>query len=495
MSAVLARLWPRSLTGRIVGAAAVALLVAQALNLAFLLHTREQQSLIQAVSFATARMIGATEPDARERRRDERRRSEGRRGEGRRGFRTPVVTHDLRVPPGFARLSDIEDRARVMFVQNGYSFAELRLFSGPVAALPAALDSAGRRGPRWRALRDRPAIREHLPPPPTRALLLSVQRSDGRWATTVSAIHARDPGVFARLIGQTLILYLAVLLPLAFVAHRISRPLRGLAAAVRHRDPAASQPPLAETGTDDVRRLIAAINGMDARVAALLAEKDVMLGAIGHDLKTPLAVLRVRIEGVDDDHERARMVASVDEIVHILDDILMLARLGRSGEASERTDLAALVATVVDEFSDGGGAVAMSDGDVGDVAVAVRPLLLRRALRNLIDNALNYGSRAEVSIARTDGAIAIRIADDGPGIPVDRIAAMFEPFARAEESRSRATGGTGLGLTIARAIARAHGGDVELANRPGGGLVATLTLTLPAGGQTPLGGGARGSEQ
>jgi signal transduction histidine kinase len=167
------------------------------------------------------------------------------------------------------------------------------------------------------------------------------------------------------------------------------------------------------------------------------------------------------------------MAMTVDEMVQILDDILVLARLGRSVEAPVLTDLGALTATVVDELNAGDRLQLVEVGD--KCRVTVRQVLLRRALRNLLDNALQYGSRALVEM-RCDGQFAtIQIDDEGPGLRDEQLTSLFEPFARGEVSRNRATGGSGLGLTIARAIARAHGGDVVLENREGG-LRAVLTL-------------------
>ncbi len=199
-----------------------------------------------------------------------------------------------------------------------------------------------------------------------------------------------------------------------------------------------------------------------------------MLGAIGHDLKTPLASLRVRIESVEDEDERAKMATTVEEMVQILDDILILARLGKSSETPVLTDLSALVEMVADELGpDDRLAVAES---AEKCRAMVRPVLLRRALRNLMGNALKYGGRADIAV-RCDGTfVAITIEDEGPGVAADQLTGLFEPFARAENSRNRASGGTGLGLTIARAIARAHGGDVILENRSEGGLRAILRV-------------------
>ncbi|MEP4783762.1 MAG: ATP-binding protein, partial [Erythrobacter sp.] len=224
---------------------------------------------------------------------------------------------------------------------------------------------------------------------------------------------------------------------------------------------------LEETGPQDTRQLIAAHNAMEARVAALLDEKDVMLGAIGHDLKTPLAALRVRIESVADDTQRERMAASIHDITHTLDDILSLARIGRSGVEFQRVDLAALTASVTEEFEDLGEPVTLetSERSVREVQVT----WLKRALRNLVSNALRYGHEAKVSLLIENGKAVVQVDDTGPGIPQGEIAAMLEPFKRGEASRNRSTGGAGLGLTLARAIAEQHGGELILSNRIGEG--------------------------
>ena len=255
---------------------------------------------------------------------------------------------------------------------------------------------------------------------------------------------------------------------------KLLKPGMLLTVAVESFRSAETSTAVAESGPGDVRRLIAAFNGMRTRIAALLDEKDRMLGAIGHDLRTPLASLRVRVEGMEDEDERERMVGTIEEMNRTLDDILSLARLGRPNEAATKVDLAALLDQVVDDFQMLGAPVTLEDAD--RTTVTIRPTLITRALRNLIDNAVKYGGAARVSIEAQAGGIAVVIDDDGPGIPEDRIEAMFEPFARMEESRSRETGGTGLGLALAKAIVIEHGGRLTLANRAGGGLRATMWL-------------------
>ena len=239
-------------------------------------------------------------------------------------------------------------------------------------------------------------------------------------------------------------LYIVLVGGLAILLREITRPLAALTKRVESFGGTMdSGPPLDPSGPEDTRRLISAHNAMEARIAALLDEKDVMLGAIGHDLKTPLAALRVRIESVEDDTERARMADTIEDITNSLDDILSLARVGRPSDPLERTDLAALVASVVEEYEDMGENVEL--GDTQRTALPLRTTWLRRALRNLIGNALRYGGQARVNLSKADGEAIVRIADNGPGIAEDQIETMLETFTRGESSRSRETGGAGLG--------------------------------------------------
>lgn len=280
------------------------------------------------------------------------------------------------------------------------------------------------------------------------------------------------------LIVQTVIIYLVLVGAVALILRRITRPLAALTRRVEqfaYSPGSAGQ--LDPSGPEDMQRLIVAHNAMEARIVAMLDEKDVMLGAIGHDLKTPLAALRVRIESVEDDAERTRMATTIEDIVRTLDDILSLARVGRPSDPRERTELSALVASVVEEYEDMGEPVEL--GETRRIVLELRPTWLRRALRNLIDNALRYGGGASVTLEREGERAVIRIDDRGPGIPEDEIEAMTNPFVRGDPSRNKATGGAGLGLALARAIADQHGGALVLANRlSASGAVEGLTVRL-----------------
>ena len=289
------------------------------------------------------------------------------------------------------------------------------------------------------------------------------QAGDGEWRVARVPMFDMEPRRYGGVLMQTLLLYIVLVGGLAILLRRITRPLAALADRLEQfAETRQTAGQLEPSGPQDTRRLIIAHNAMEARIAALIDEKDVMLGAIGHDLKTPLAALRVRIESVEDEGERAKMARTIEDITSSLDDILSLARVGRPTDPLERTDLAALVASVVEEYEDMGEAVTL--GETVRTALDLRATWLRRALRNLIGNALRYGAAPRVSLTRVGGEAVIRIEDDGPGIPDGEIAAMLEPFTRGEASRNRETGGAGLGLTLARAIAEQHGGRLNLAN-------------------------------
>ncbi len=309
-------------------------------------------------------------------------------------------------------------------------------------------------------------------------LVAAVQlQGDAGWRIIRATKPLAPTAIAGSAILQTVLIFFILFGLLYLVMRRITQPLvqltRRVEAFSRNPDRALA---LEESGPRDIRQLIAAHNSMEARIAAMLDEKDVMLGAIGHDLKTPLAALRVRIESVSDTAQRERMADSIEDITQTLDDILSLARVGRGDDAPERVNLSALAASIAEEFEDLGQQVELADSP--RVVAPVQITWIKRGLRNLISNAVRYGGSATITLGQTEHEAIIRIEDDGPGIPPDQIEAMLEPFARGETSRNRATGGAGLGLTLARAIADQHGGSLSLSNRESGGLTAELRLPL-----------------
>ena len=462
----LARLWPRSLRGQVLVAVMLALLAAQAVSAVLLLRAAEHRRDAAMLSAAALQLVRQEAPREVERMRDQRR-------ERRLRQLAPRLPRPLRVEwtsqkpvlAGERRYPVRERELAAMLAGQGVPVADLVVVLRPVARDP------------FLAARPRLVARLERENGGRRAMLVVGLRREGesRWSVVRVPRPVAERAVTGTIVLQTLVLFLALSLALWLLLRRITRPLASLTArTTRFAETRQPAPPLPETGPDDLRRLIAAHNAMEGRVAALLDEKDLMLGAIGHDLKTPLAALRVRIEATPDEAQRARMAAIIEDMATTLDDILMLARVGRPGEAREPTDLAALAASVVSEFEDLGEPVALSEGP--RVIAPVQASWLRRALRNLVGNAVRYGGSARVEVLIGGNGAVLRVDDNGPGIPDARIPALLEPFARGEESRNRQTGGSGLGLAIARAIAEQHGGTLVLSNRAEGGLRAEIRL-------------------
>lgn len=229
--------------------------------------------------------------------------------------------------------------------------------------------------------------------------------------------------------------------------------------------------PVAPTGPTEVRELTAAFGIMQQRLTKFVEDRTRMLAAIGHDLRSPLTALRVRTEMVDDEETRERLTASIEEMQGMLDATLSYARGVSASEPSERMEVGRVLSDINQSMP---SQFLILPGH--EKFVSVRPFAFRRALRNLIENAQRYGGNARVSFGESDGVVSIKIDDDGQGIPEEQLENVFAPFQRLEHSRSLDTGGHGLGLSIARSILRAHGGDVVLSNASQGGLTATVTL-------------------
>lgn len=451
------RLWPQSLVGQIIMLVAIALFVAQAINFGLLLRERQRLEVTGQTAPAVYRVMDAL--DSRPERRPERRGE--RRGERER-MRARFVTGVPQLK-GEAR-PDVERRAAAMFEDIGLRILTVRAVQED-AVMPMR---------RWERIRTR-ANGERPHDHRVAWLTLAAEYEPGKWVVAQARSGGDRPQRFGGwLIGQTLILYVIVLIPLLWIGRRLARPLQQLTGSAQQFARTGAADPVDERGPGDVRDLTMAFNAMRSRIIAMLDEKDRMLGAIGHDLRTPLASLRLRAESVEDEGERARMSQTIDEMNRMLEDILSLARAGRSTQAAQKVDLAALADAVVEDFIELGSPVDMAESDR---AVAfVRPQQIRRALRNLIENAIVYGDRAHVSVIHADGVIRLVVADEGPGIAEDRMDEMLEPFTRMEGSRNRETGGAGLGLALVRAIVAEHGGSLSLVNRPQGGLEASLVL-------------------
>ncbi|TAJ65237.1 ATP-binding protein [Brevundimonas sp.] len=272
----------------------------------------------------------------------------------------------------------------------------------------------------------------------------------------------------------SVLVFLTLLAAVVWLSARVTRPLQRLTESADKFSGAEPLQPLALEGPPDMRRAIEAFNGLSRRISDLLEEKDQMLGALGHDLRTPLASMKIRAASMRPVEERTALFATVDGMERMIEDILTLARTGRSAEPLAQVDVRALASGVVGEFTAQGAPVALEPGET--VVWPLRPDLLTRALRNLVDNAVRYGGGARLAVAVEGRTLLIGVEDDGPGLPADQLEHVLRPFARLDQSRNRGTGGAGLGLAIAVSIARLHGGTVALENRTEGGLSATLRL-------------------
>jgi len=258
------------------------------------------------------------------------------------------------------------------------------------------------------------------------------------------------------------------------VARMTTSPLKKLAQAAKNLGHDINHPPLQLTGVSEIRQASAAFNAMQARIRQYISQRTEMLAAITHDLQTPLTRLRLRLEKVADSELQQRLIGDLSAMQEMVREGLDLARSTDTNETMQALDLDSLLDSVCADATDAGQNVELH----GRVAMRAfgRPMGLRRCLVNLIDNAVKYGHDARVAVDRTKGAARIRIRDSGPGIDAAEQVRVFEPFYRVESSRSRESGGTGLGLTIARNIAEQHGGTIALANHAEGGLEVTLML-------------------
>lgn len=317
---------------------------------------------------------------------------------------------------------------------------------------------------------------------------LSVRLDDGSWLSFTGGDPLAGPFGIVRFLFWMGAVVAVILLVSLLAARRVTAPLAGFAAAAERLSVDGEAQPLPEEGPRELRAATRAFNRMQARLARFVADRTQMLAAISHDLRTPITRLRLRAELVDDPEMQRRMLADLDEMEAMISATLAFARDDAQREPRVRFDLADLLQSLCDDRVDAGHR-ATYDGPAHVVAEG-RPVALRRAFANLMDNAIKYGGGFTVGLETgADGSGAgrqarIHIDDDGPGIPEAEFEKVFAPFYRLERSRSRDTGGVGLGLSTARSIIRGHGGDVTLSNRERsgdgsvGGLRATVTLPL-----------------
>ncbi|RYE01046.1 MAG: HAMP domain-containing histidine kinase [Sphingomonadales bacterium] len=450
------RFFPKSLTGQIALLVGIALFVAQAINFGLLLNERRGARFAQVIAPAVTRIVDAADQISNQGLRAD----DDRRG-GRRPMQRVTLAQTNPIDPALPRASRLEKDIRAGLTDANLQFGQVIAVIREVDfSQPFFKNMSTARAERLRRM--------------GAELNVAVELPGKGWLMLRSGWPRSERALIWQLLAQTLILYAVVLLPVLWAGRRIAGPLRNLAQATQRFRPGDNADPVEERGPADVRAVIAAYNALSLRVNAMLDEKDRMLGAIGHDLRTPLMALRVRIESVEDDEDRNKMADTIQEMSGTLDDILSLARLGRPSEPLTEVDVSALVDAVVEDFRDLDKDVTFEEAP--RLTMRLRPSLMRRAVRNLIENAVKYGGGAEVYLKPEAKTVAIQVCDNGPGIPQQSLDKVFDPFTRLEESRNRDTGGVGLGLALARAIVRDAGGEITLVNREGGGLAATITL-------------------
>ena len=428
-----------TLAGQMAVMLAICILIAQAVSFTLVLETRRSSSLDAAIIPAAQRLASAVAN-----------RAQGVEPQPGSPARMPKVSAKAPIAANAARLGAAETRV-------SQALAEQRV--------------------RTRAVRAVHADATFLTPGVIR---LAVQLDDGQWLSVLAPGPAPLGPLIAELLLQAAALYVVLLLLALLVLRRSGQSLRRLADASNSLLGPSSHPPLPVEGPRDIRALIASFNAMEQRLVAMIREKNIMLGALGHDLRTPLTALRLEVASVDDDATREAMVATIEAMHAQFENILALARF--DGDAARAPfDLPAGIAAVVDGY-------ATADKPVTFVQPAPALILdgneeaVRQALRNLIDNALRYAGAADVRLAVERDIVLVEVADHGPGIPPERTAEAVAPFGRLESSRASG-GGHGLGLAIVESVARIHGGTLELAPNAPSGLVARLRLprTPPSG--------------
>jgi signal transduction histidine kinase len=328
--------------------------------------------------------------------------------------------------------------------------------------------------PRWRELRLLGGRDRHL-------VVVGMHLPDGDWLNVSVPIETPRPWHSPAFLAAFVLMTAVAAALTLWAVRRLTAPVRTLAAAADALGRDVNAPPLPEDGPLEVATAAAAFNTMAARIRRFVEDRTELLTAIGHDLRTPITRLKLRAEFVEDDEQRGKMLADLEELEAMVSATLAFGRDARTGEPVTSLDLAELLRTVLDEAGDARPEAAerLTYEGPAHLTIRARPLALKRAVTNLVSNAVIYGGAAHVRLVPpVQGMLTIEVEDNGPGIPPGELERVFEPFHRGEPSRSRETGGVGLGLPIARNIFRAHGGDVVLANRPMGGAKATVTLPV-----------------
>jgi signal transduction histidine kinase len=307
------------------------------------------------------------------------------------------------------------------------------------------------------------------------AIRVSIKLEDRSWLNFSSSIPDSpslwsSPSLLSMGAMATAVIFLSV-----WVVRRLSSPLRGFAMAAHRLGRDVNAPSLNENGPNEVRDAARAFNGMQAQLVGMIEHRKRMLAAISHDLRTPITLLKLRTESLPESHDKERMLATLDDMEQIISSTLTFSRQDAEIEDRRTVDLVAMLDAICEDLQDAGQMVLFEDPGKR-VRYDCQQVALKRAVTNLIDNAVKFGSTADVSIEQNQDWIEIVVEDDGPGIDPSKLNDVFMPFIRGDDARSEENGGVGLGLSIAQTIAQNHGGDITLENKPDHGMRAILKL-------------------
>lgn len=312
---------------------------------------------------------------------------------------------------------------------------------------------------------------------PGHFIVISASLAPGQWVNVATPFDPFSMGWKPRApVGFFFAIFLVIGVTVIIV-WRVGKPIRRFADAAERLGRDVNAPPLDEKkGPREVRRGAKAFNEMQRRIRNFIEDRTRMLAAVSHDLRTPITRMRLRAEFVEDEEQREKMLKDLDEMEAMIAATLAFAKEDAASETSRKVDLAALVAALVDDMVETGEDVVYSGPD--SLPFEGRPVALKRAISNLLINAVKYGERARISLEENSVIVVITIDDDGPGIPANHLTRVFDPFYRVEDSRNRETGGTGLGLSVVRSVVTAHGGEITLVNRDDGGLRIVVRLPI-----------------
>jgi len=307
------------------------------------------------------------------------------------------------------------------------------------------------------------------------AIVVSLQLPDESWANfSIADLHNPTATWYGTLLATTA-MAVGIVVVSVILVRTAAAPLRAVTQAARRLGSDVVGSPIDERGPREAREAAAAFNDMQRRITRLVESRMRTLAAVSHDLKTPLTRLRFRLEALDGHKTRESIAADLSEMEAMIDSTLAFLRSEAETEVVRMTDIVSLCATVCDDLFDQGYDVELARTEPAELPV--RRLMLKRAIGNLVMNGVRYGKRARVAVENRPSQVAVIIDDEGPGIPPELMEDAFEPFKQLVGSRTERGGGVGLGLTVARAAARAHAGDVLLRNLPQGGLRAELLLS------------------